>query len=169
MIATSSYGMMKLLETVQRSMSIFSWGSRVGLKVGKFAEMDLVVGYSSEEEIERRVDQPFAQAAPSALSLLARMTTQAKAAASPRNAPKLKRARRLGGGETASSPRGERCILSAIEVVSASRSMACITGRSRVFIHFMCRVTMRVAKIVVETEAFFGRRCSKSILRRCTA
>ena len=24
---------------------------------------------------------------------------------------------------------------------------------------FMCRVTMRVAKIVVETEAFFGRRC----------
>ena len=29
-------------------------------------------------------------------------------------------------------------------------------------------VTMRVAKIVVEIEAFFGRRCSESMLRRCT-
>ncbi len=49
---------------------------------------------------------------------------------------KKKRARRLGGGETASLPTGERCILSAIEVVSASRSMAYLTGRSRVFISF---------------------------------
>ena len=49
-------------------------------------------------------------------------------------------------------------ILSAIEVVSASRSMAYITGRGRVFgslFLFMCLVTMRVAKIVVEIEAFF--------------
>jgi hypothetical protein len=44
--------------------------------------------------------------------------------------------RRLGGGEKASPPRGERRILSAIEVVSASRSMAHITGISRVFILF---------------------------------
>ena len=43
---------------------------------------------------------------------------------------------RLGGGKKASPPRGERRILSAIEVVSASRSMAHITGRSRVLIPF---------------------------------
>ena len=66
-------------------------------------------------------------------------------------------------------PRGEQRILSAIEVVSASRSMAYISGRSRVFVPFLCRVTMCVAKIVVEIEAFFGRRCSKGMLRRCTA
>jgi hypothetical protein len=46
------------------------------------------------------------------------------------------RARRLGGGETALPPRGERRILSAIEVVSASRRMVYITGRSRVFVPF---------------------------------
>ncbi len=44
--------------------------------------------------------------------------------------------------------------VSAIEVVSATRSMGYITGRSRVFIPFMYRVTMCVAKIIVETEAF---------------
>jgi hypothetical protein len=52
--------------------------------------MDLVVGYSGEEEIERRVDPPVAQAAPPALNVFARVMTQAKAAASPRNAPKRK-------------------------------------------------------------------------------
>ncbi len=52
--------------------------------------MDLAVGYSSEEEIERRVDPPVAQAAPPALNVFARMMTQAKAAASLRNAPKRK-------------------------------------------------------------------------------
>ncbi len=36
---------------------------------------------------------------------------------------KKKRARRLGGEETALPPRGERRIFSAIEVVSASRNM----------------------------------------------
>jgi hypothetical protein len=51
--------------------------------------MDLVVGYSSEDEIERRVDPPVAQAAPPALNVFARMMTQAKAAASPRNALSL--------------------------------------------------------------------------------
>ena len=44
--------------------------------------------------------------------------------------------------------------VSVIEVVSASCSMAYITGRSRAFIPFMFRVTMCVAKIIVETEAF---------------
>ena len=41
--------------------------------------------------------------------------------------------------------------VSAIEVVSATRSMVYITGRSRAFIPFMCRVIMCVAKIIVET------------------
>ena len=50
-------------------------------------------------------------------------------------------------------------IVSAIKVVSATRSMVYITGRSRAFIPFMCRVIMCVAKImcsviIVETEAF---------------
>ncbi len=44
--------------------------------------------------------------------------------------------------------------VSAIEVVSATRSMVYITGRSRAFIPFIFRVTMCVAKIIVETEAF---------------
>ncbi len=44
--------------------------------------------------------------------------------------------------------------VSAIEVVFATRSMVYITGRSRAFIPFIFRVTMCVAKIVVETEAF---------------
>jgi hypothetical protein len=55
-----------------------------------------------------------------------------------------RRALRLGGGETALPPRGKRRILSAIEVDPASRSMVYITGRSRVFVPFMCRVTMCV-------------------------
>ncbi len=41
---------------------------------------------------------------------------------------------------TVSPLRGGRRILSAIEVVSASRSMIYITGRSRVFIPFLCAV-----------------------------
>ncbi len=49
---------------------------------------------------------------------------------------KKKRARRLGGGEAALPPRCERRILSAIEVVSASRSMVYLSGRSRVFVPF---------------------------------
>ncbi len=49
---------------------------------------------------------------------------------------KEKRARRLEGGETALPPRGERRILSAIEVVAASRSMVYLTGRSQVFVPF---------------------------------
>ena len=42
----------------------------------------------------------------------------------------------VAGGGQASPPRGERRILSAIEVLSALRSMAHITGRSRAFIPF---------------------------------
>ena len=44
--------------------------------------------------------------------------------------------------------------VSVIEVVFASCSTVYITGRSRAFIPFMCRVIMCVAKIIVETEAF---------------
>ncbi len=44
--------------------------------------------------------------------------------------------------------------VSAIEVVSATRSMVYISARSRVFIPFMCRVAMCVVKIIFEKEAF---------------
>ncbi len=52
--------------------------------------------------------------------------------------------------------------VSAIEVVSATRSMVYITGRSRAFIPFMFRVTMCVAKIIVKTEAFLVGRVQRA-------
>ncbi len=56
---------------------------------------------------------------------------------------------------TVSPPRGRRYILSAIEVVFASRSMAHLTGRSRVFVSFlMCRVYHKRKITVGFLEAF---------------
>ncbi len=82
--------------------------------------------------------------------------------------------RRLGGGEKALPPRGERRILSAIEVVFASRSMVYLTGRSRVFIEagslflFRCAVYTMRDKMAVGAAAAFRSTMLDSILRRCT-
>ena len=69
-----------------------------------------------------------------------------------------------------SPPRGGRRILSAIEVVFASRSMLHLSRRSRVFIHFNALCTPCAVNDSWCYRSFFPRWCSTAFLdvaRRC--